>query len=87
MTKRQLLAFITRRNRSDFNSNMQFHSDAQDSGFKVADLGEPAKLSHRGYTAYIWTTPHGRLAEYVGVLYLEGEPGSAEVFDKFKVAA
>lgn len=87
MTKRQLLAFVTRRNKSGYHSNMQFHCDALDSGFKIAELGEPQKSSLDGYTAYIWTTPHGRLAEFAGVLYLEGEKGAASVFDKLKEAA
>lgn len=60
MTLAQLHAFIRRRNRSEFPSNLQIQIDADASGFGAAELGAPAKLGER---LYRWTTPHGDLWE------------------------
>lgn len=68
MTKAQLLKFIKMRNRSEYNSNMQFQSDAEDCGFNARDLGDVVKDEHGDY---VWTTPHGKLREHWGVLSLE----------------
>ena len=70
MTKEQLVAFMRRRNKSDYNSNLQFQIDAEASGFKVSDLGTVKPIEMEGIKAYEWATPHGKLIENCGKMSL-----------------
>lgn len=40
LTKAKLTRFVSIRNKSDYNSNLQFQIDANAAGFKVSDLGK-----------------------------------------------
>jgi hypothetical protein len=74
MTKKQLEKFIKTRNRSRFNSNMQFMIDAQSCGFKESELGEARRvLREGGVWVFEWDTPHGLMVERNGRLYLEAQ--------------
>jgi hypothetical protein len=66
MTKEQLERFIAIRNKSGFASNLQFSIDADEAGFKVAELGTPTKVGLKQAPAYHWETPHGTLIEEPG---------------------
>lgn len=70
MNRQQLERFILIRNRSEFDSNLQFGIDADEAGFDVRELGTPEKLGKPGETFYRWTTPHGLLNEVGGKLTL-----------------
>jgi hypothetical protein len=69
-TKAQLLAFIKRRNKSMYSSNLQFQIDAEAAGFNVSDLGDAGRCIVGGIQGYAWATPHGRLVEVCGKLSL-----------------
>jgi hypothetical protein len=68
MTKAQLKRFVSRRNKSEFQTNLQFKIDAEACGFRISELGEARKI---GDHMYIWDTPHGFLREHHGVMSLE----------------
>lgn len=63
MTRKQLDRFISIRNKSLFNSNLQFQIDADQAGIKIKELGQPARSMLGGYE---WHTPHGLLVELPG---------------------
>ncbi len=75
MTKAQLKKFVVRRNKSEFQTNLQFQIDAEACGFRIGDLGEvrPLNVGEGLPKAYEWTTPHGVLREYLGQMSLNGE--------------
>lgn len=68
MTRAQLDRFIRIRNKSGFNSNLQFISDAEEAGFDAVELGNATK---HDFGTYTWTTPYGTLTERDGCLTLE----------------
>lgn len=71
MTRKQLEKFIKLRNTSDFQTNLQFQIDADASGFKVSDLGDPKVIvGEYGIKSYEWATPYGTLREHLGVVTL-----------------
>lgn len=59
LTKTNLMNFIKRRNESSFATNLQFHTDAQECGFDVKELGKTTKREN----GYSWSTPYGTLIE------------------------
>ena len=64
------------RNTSEFNSNMQFQSDAEECGFSIRDLGGCRPFTLDGWKGYEWKPPlkdrtAARLVEF-GRLHLEG---------------
>ena len=67
LTLKKLERFVNTRNRSEFNSNLQFQIDASSCGFKVSDLGDVKKT---GDGTYYWITPHGMLVECGGRMFL-----------------
>ena len=68
LTKPKLLKFIKIRNKSPYNSNLQFSIDADSCGIKLEDLGEVKKLED-GY-GWEWDTEFGKLQELLGKLRL-----------------
>jgi hypothetical protein len=60
MTKNQLLKFIRIRNRSGFNTNLQFLLDLHEAGIAAKDLGNATRAEAGGYQ---WRTEHGLLVE------------------------
>ena len=67
ITKNQLLKFVEIRNKSAFNSNLQFACDATTCGFDVKEL-ETCLNDEQGIST--WKTPHGILTETNGRLSL-----------------
>ena len=61
MTEAQIRKFVTIRNASGLNSNLQFSIDAREAGVDLDLLGDAAKGEHGGYE---WQTPHGLLVEH-----------------------
>lgn len=57
MTIDQLQSFITRRNSSELDTNLQFQIDAIASGISVSDLGRAEKTEH----GHRWTTTLGEV--------------------------
>ena len=55
-----LRRFAERRNNSAHFSNLQFQIDLESCGMRIADIGEPEKISD---TVYRWTTPVGIIEE------------------------
>jgi len=65
MTKQQLVKFVKTRNASEYLSNMQWQTDAEECGFKSTELGEPKNLLNmeNQLGGYFWETEHGCLVE------------------------
>ncbi len=64
LTRAKLLRFVRVRNKSGFQSNLQFQFDADECGFSVKDLGDPVKCQNFETTGeYRWVTPFGTLVE------------------------
>lgn len=75
MTLQQLKKFIKTRNASAYQSNLQFQFDADACRFKISELGDAKKIvTPGGITGYEWQTPHGKLREFMGKMFLEGTP-------------
>lgn len=74
LTMKQLEKFVKTRNTSSFPSNLQFQIDAEASGFRLGDLGDPQKFTIDGYAGYQWkpmtTVGRVRLVEFGGLLYI-----------------
>ena len=68
MTKAQLLRFIKMRNKSGFNSNLQFCIDLRECGIDAKELENATNLNDR--IGCWWDTPHGVLVELRGQLTL-----------------
>lgn len=68
MTKAQLLRFIKMRNKSGFNSNLQFSFDMSECGIKAKELENATNLNDRA--GCWWDLPHGVLVELYGQLTL-----------------
>lgn len=68
ITQKKLERFIKMRNKSGFQSNLQFQFDADACGLKVADFG-PVTKHEEGF--YSWDTPCGRLIERFGKMWLD----------------
>lgn len=71
ITKQQLLNFISIRNQSDLQTNLQFAIDAEISGIDLTELGVPQPLDG----GYVWETPYGQLIEHYGRLELKEVDG------------
>jgi hypothetical protein len=67
LTLGKLKDFIGRRNRSDFQTNLQFQIDADAAGIVLEDDLPKATREEWGYS---WETPFGRLEERRGKLSL-----------------
>jgi len=71
ITKKQLLKFIELRNKSEYQSNLQFEIDARAAGFSSTDLGQAIKVKNGdGFEDYVWETSFGKLTEHYGELTL-----------------
>jgi hypothetical protein len=57
LTMRQLRKFVKMRNKSSFQSNLQFQIDANNSGFLAKDLGDTERFKLNGFTGYRWMVP------------------------------
>ena len=69
LTAARLKKFVARRNKSAFNSNLQFQIDARGCGIDLDDLGDVHPYeSPEGGRCYRWTTPVGELHEVAGIL-------------------
>lgn len=68
LTEAKLKRFVKVRNESEFNSNLQFWSDATDCGFCIKELGDPEKVDVGHYR---WKTPFGDLVEQYGKCRIE----------------
>lgn len=79
MTLDQLRRFIEIRNKSAFQTNIQFVSDAAECGINVADLGDATRDEdpETGLPVWRWRTPYGLLVEQNAKLTLYPEPGQA----------
>lgn len=71
LTSAQLEKFVKVRNKSGFTSNLQFQIDAEECGFKIADLPTVEKTeegnykwTHAEWTLYEENTPEGRKMRY-----------------------
>lgn len=58
LTIAQLRKFVTIRNKSGFNTNLQFQIDCGTAGFDAKDLPDPKKLELQGQTGYQWDIPY-----------------------------
>lgn len=71
MTKAQLEKFIKIRNKSDYQSNLQFLIDARSCGLDLKELGNPKRQKNEdGFEDFVWGTPFGKLVEHYGELSL-----------------
>ena len=90
MTRKQLLRFVKLRNKSDFPSNFQFLLDAEHAGFQPDDLGTAQRCTVDGFIGYQWNVPTkegtARMVEFGRRLYVQGEPGSDEMFELMNTA-
>jgi hypothetical protein len=68
MTLEQIEKFISIRNESEFDSNLQFAIDANEAGLNLDELGPGKKIDIKHYE---WQTEFGRLIESGGILRLE----------------
>lgn len=77
ITRAKLLRFVKRRNKSGFDSNLQFGIDADACGIPMEALRGAEKFRLDGFTGYQWKVPlkegTARMVEYGRRLYLEGE--------------
>lgn len=63
--------FVSTRNKSEFQSNLQFHFDLEAAGLKLSDIGTATKLpSGNGYS---WQTKAGVLIERWGQLTFDAD--------------
>jgi hypothetical protein len=74
LTMKQLQKFVKTRNKSGFQSNLQFQIDASASGFGVDDLGDVLPFTIDGFKGCLWkpTTKDGVvwLVEFGRMLYI-----------------
>lgn len=78
VTRKQIDRFVKRRNKSDFNTNLQFQIDANACGFRVDDIcnGQPPQrlLLEKSFIAHQWKfeTDEGpvRMIEFGNLLYV-----------------
>ena len=72
LTRAALEKFVTKRNESDYSTNLQVQFDAHDCGFRIEDLGDIVKektipMYEDGTGEFVvtwaWHTPHGILRE------------------------
>ena len=68
MTKAQLVRFIKLRNKSAFNTNLQFYFDMNECGIDPTELENATNLNDR--IGCWWDLPHGVLVELYGKLTL-----------------
>jgi hypothetical protein len=68
MTRKQMEKFIKLRNKSGFNSNLQFMIDMREAGIEVSELENCTNLNER--IGCWWDTPVGVLVELHGRLTL-----------------
>lgn len=54
LTMKQLEKFVSKRNKSGHDSNLQFQIDADACGFEVADLGDVRRFIIDGFHGYEW---------------------------------
>jgi hypothetical protein len=82
LTVKKLEKFVRDRNKSTFNSNLQFQIDASACGFEISELGKVSKFSKfrldNGFVGYEWSMAlnigglkeHVTLIEFCASLYL-----------------
>lgn len=88
LTLAKLRRFVTIRNNSGFNSNLQFQIDCMSAGFQPEELGEVRKFMIDGFCGYAWSLQlrsgnqilSRRLVEFGRGLHLEGEPDEDQMF-------
>jgi hypothetical protein len=84
LTLKKIRRFITIRNHSGYDTNLQFQIDLGSADLKVTDLGKPRTFTLDGFPGYEWTLilPNGarRMVEFGRTLHLEGDKKSAEMF-------
>lgn len=71
LTRARLERFVKVRNKSEYQSNLQFLSDCESCGFRVGDLGDVTPVVTENGKHYVWTTPFGKLIEEYGKLRIE----------------
>lgn len=89
LTLAKLRRFVDIRNKSGFNSNLQFQIDCMSAGFQPEELGDTRKFMLDGFGGYVWSLSmrsgnqiiERRLCEFGRGLHLEGEPDTDQMFN------
>ena len=63
LTLKQLTRFVKTRNKSGYQSNLQFQIDANACGFSIEDLGKVAVFTIDGFKGYQWKPVIARVSE------------------------